>query len=151
MVDFSPLTLEDCPQASHLHQAAFYRGWFESEFRSFLNDPLVFGLKIQKGGVLCGYILWREVGLEAEILTLVVAPGFQRMGMGDCLLKALFERLKTHRIHKLFLEVAEDNEAAKGLYIKHDFVLLRTIPNYYGRPGGRYVNGLSFERGIDGK
>lgn len=146
MVEISPLTLEDCPPVAQLHQMVFYRGWFESEFISFLKDPHVFGLKIQQDGVLCGYILWREVDLEAEILTLVVAPTFQRKGLGHHLLQALFERLKNHRIHKLFLEVAEDNVAAKSLYIKHKFALLRTIPNYYGRPGGKYVNGLSFVR-----
>jgi ribosomal-protein-alanine N-acetyltransferase len=138
------LNLKNCAQAACLHQSAFYKGWTEKDFQDFLQEPLVFGLKIQKDNTLCGYILWREVGHEAEILTLVIAPPFQRMGLGTHLFSALFNQLKAKEIEKLFLEVAEDNQSAQSFYKKQGFTFLSTRPNYYQRPENRFVSGLNF-------
>lgn len=146
----SPLTLKDCPQVARLHQKTFYRGWNEKDFESFLKDRLVFGFKIEKDEIFCGYILWREIDIEAEILTLVISVPFQRMGMGNVLLNGVFECLKAHGISKLFLEVAEDNEGAKTFYIKNGFILLGIRPNYYIRTKNKRVNALNFLKVIEG-
>lgn len=140
----TPLTLKDCSHAAHLHQAAFYKGWVEKDFQDFLNDPLVFGLKIQKDDNFCGYILWREIEDEAEILTLVIDPSFQRQGLGNRLLHALFGRLKEKEITKLFLEVAEDNNNAQSFYINNGFTILGKRPNYYERAANIHIDGLNF-------
>lgn len=145
----TPLSLKDCHQVAHLHQATFYRGWNKKDFEAFVKDLFVFGFKIEKEGIFCGYILWREVEGEAEILTLGIAPPFKRMGMGNMLLNALTERLKAQGISKLFLEVAEDNQEAKDFYMKNGFTSLGKRPNYYLRPGNKLVNALSFLKIIE--
>lgn len=142
------LSLEDCPHLSKLHQAAFYQGWTEESFENFIKDPLVFGLKIQKDDALCGYLLWREIRDEAEILTLVISPHVQRQGLGNCLLIALIEKLRSKGITKLFLEVAEDNYNAQSFYIKNSFCCLGKRPNYYKRPFNEFVDALNFGREI---
>lgn len=143
------LTRKDCAHAAPLHQAVFYRGWTEKDFQDFLKDPCTFGLKIQNNGNLCGYILWREIDGEAELLTLVVSPPFQRRGLGNRLLSTLFEHLKTKGISKLFLEVAEDNSIAQSFYIKNGFILLGKRPQYYSRKGNTFVDGLNFFKTIE--
>jgi len=143
------LTLNNCAQATQLHRACFYKGWTEKDFQDFLRDPLVFGLKIQKEDTFCGYILWREIDHEAEILTLVIAPPFQRKGLGNHLLKALLTYLKEKKISKLFLEVAEDNKAAQSFYLRNGFTLLGTRPKYYKRPENKFVDALNFVRVIE--
>lgn len=177
-----PLSLKDCAHAAQLHQAAFYRGWTEKDFEDFLEDPLIFGLKIQqdelftsrysstqdcdpelvldptrknKFGMIaksektfCGYILWREIENEAEILTMVISPPLQRKGIGNLLLIALFERLKEKGISKLFLEVAEDNNMAKSFYINNGFVFLGKRQHYYKRPENKFVDALNFVKVI---
>jgi len=95
------------------------------------------------------FILWREVAGEAEILTLVVDPSFQRKGLGQLLLNDLFEQLKEKGISKLFLEVAEDNESAKSFYIKNGFQVIGKRPNYYERPGHTFVDGLNLLKNIE--
>lgn len=139
-----PLTLEDCQRASYLHQNAFFKGWGENDFQEFLQNPLIYGLKTEENHELTGYILWREVGEEAEILTLVVSPSYQHRGRASLLLTILFDILMNKYILNLFLEVAEDNEIGKSFYIKHGFVLLGIRPNYYPRAGGKYINALNF-------
>ncbi len=149
-MNITSLTLKDCRQVAQLHQATFYRGWNEKDFESFLKELCVFGFKIEQKGGFCGYILWREVAGEAEILTLGISPSFKRMGMGNRLLNALVESLKAHSISKLFLEVAEDNQEAQDFYIKNGFISLGKRPNYYLRPENKLVHALSFLKIIEG-
>jgi len=139
-----PLALEDCKEAARLHQTAFFKAWSEKEFQEFLQNSLTYGLKIEENHHLCGYLLWREVGEEAEILTLVVTPSHQRTGMGGLLLTTLFKRLIEKGIGELFLEVAEDNKPAQSFYIKHGFVLLSKRPHYYPREQNKLVPAFNF-------
>lgn len=139
-----PLTLEDCGQAAVLHQAAFFKGWKEKDFQEFLKNPLIYGLKTEENQGLSGFILWREVEDEAEILTLVVAPAYQHMGRGSVLLTALSEILIKKHIQNLFLEVAEDNNEAQHFYRKHNFVLQCKRPHYYPRPEGKLIPAFIF-------
>lgn len=139
-----PLTLEDCKDASILHQRAFYKGWTENDFQTFLLDPLTHGLKVEEENKLYGYILWREVSEEAEILTLVVDPSHQKKGMGSLLLTALLKLLIAKGITDLFLEVAEDNHQAQSFYKNHGFALLSKRLRYYARPENTFVDALNF-------
>src|SRR4029079_2068858 len=107
-----------------------------------------FGMTAKSEEILCGYILWREIEGEAEILTLVIAPFFQRRGLGNLLLAALFEQLIKKGMTKLFLEVAEDNKSAQSFYIKNGFSLLGIRPNYYKMSENKFVNALNFVKNI---
>ncbi len=139
-----PLTLKDCGQAARLHQAVFFKGWKETDFKEFLENPLVYGLKTEENQELSGFILWREVGEEAEILTLVVAPFYQRKGKASLLLEALFEILTKKTIQNLFLEVAEDNNQDQAFYKRHNFLLLSKRPHYYPRQDGLFIPAFIF-------
>lgn len=143
-----PLTFEDCSKAAALHQKAFFKGWQTSDFREFLENPLIFGLKFEKNHELSGYILWREVKDEAEILTLVVASIYQKQGIGCLLVGKLCNILKEKKIETLFLEVAEDNHSAQFFYLKQNFILLGKRPNYYEREGQISISALNFFKKI---
>lgn len=144
----SPLTSQDCKEAASLHQKVFPRGWKENTFREFLQSPNTFGLKSEEHNVLLGYILWREIDEEAEILTIVVKPSAQKKNFGSLLIHNLFVHLKDRKITKLFLEVAEDNEKAISFYRKHGFVFLSKRPKYYPREVNVSVSALNFYKEI---
>ncbi len=143
-MNISPLTLKDCQTAATLHKQAFFKGWEESVFQEFLQAPLTFGLKIEDNDTLSGYILWREIQDEAEILTLVVASSSRRKGCGGALLSTLYTILKDKGIDRLFIEVAEDNEAGIPFYAKQGFVFSGKRPHYYPREKNQYVCALNF-------
>ena len=143
-----PIELEDSLELSSLHKASFYKGWEESDFQGFLQNPLIHGLKIEENHKIIAYLLWQEVETEAEILTLVVASDHQRKGMGDHLIETLFTTLKMKDITDIFLEVAEDNEKARCFYIKHGFQFLSKRPHYYSRKGNIHISALNFFRKI---
>ena len=144
-----PLTLKDCKKAAYLHQNAFFKGWRERDFQEFLQNPLVHGLKIGKNDELAGYILWREIGEEAEILTLVVAFCSQRQGIGSHLLTTLCEYLIKKNVIKLFLEVAEDNNPGKNFYIRNGFTFLNIRPQYYPRKENKLISAYTFLKELD--
>ena len=139
----TPLIQDDCSKAALLHQQAFYKGWTEKDFKDFIDDPLIYGLKIKKEDVLTSIILWREVGDEAEILTLIVNPTYQKQGQAGLLLKTLMIQLVHKNISKVFLEVAEDNEVAHYFYKKYGFYLLNKRPQYYKREGNKCATALN--------
>jgi [ribosomal protein S18]-alanine N-acetyltransferase len=139
-----PLVLNDYAHASRLHKNAFYRGWSEKDIQELLEGSLTWGLKIEENRELLGYIIWREVADEAEILTLIIDPLCQRKGYATQLLETVCNSLIKKKIFKLFIEVAEDNNGAQSFYKAHGSTYLTTRPNYVLREGGRYRSALLF-------
>lgn len=147
-MEVSSLTLHDSRHAAFLHHQAFLKGWDQNTFLNFLKDPLIFGLKIQNNKNFLGYILWREVAGEAEILTLVIAESDRRKGLASKLMTHLCRHLQGKNIHTLFLEVAEDNLKAISFYQKHGFNFLGKRPHYYPRKVNLSVSALNFSKKI---
>jgi [ribosomal protein S18]-alanine N-acetyltransferase len=85
------------------------------------------------GEQLTGLVLAQSFGTECEILTLAVVPERRRAGVGSALLASIIEEAWYRGAGALFLEVAEDNLAARALYAGYGFVQLRRRANYYRR------------------
>lgn len=139
-----PFTLKDCLAASHLHKQAFFRAWDEKSFYEMLSSPSTYGLKLEDKKAVVGYILWREVKDEAEILTLIIAPKYRRKGYATLLLQTVMKNLIKEKLSKLFIEVAKDNLEAQLLYRNLGFTFLNERPNYYLREGGQSISALIF-------
>ena len=95
-----------------LHARAFTtpRPWSEAEFTALLADPLAFLLV--EGDA--GFLLGRAVAGEAELLTVAVAPEARRRGLGRKLVGRFIYQARLRGAESAFLEVAEDNAAARG-------------------------------------
>ena len=63
-----------------------------------------------------GLLIARAAGDEAEILTFGVTPSCRNRGLGRVLLQTAVDRLRASGAKRLFLEVADGNEAALRLY-----------------------------------
>jgi [ribosomal protein S18]-alanine N-acetyltransferase len=83
-----------------------------------------------------GFILARDLGDEAEILSLGVLPAWRRRGIGRALLAAVFAAAAARHSGAVVLEVATDNEAARRLYAASGFVPAGRRPRYYRRIQG---------------
>jgi ribosomal-protein-alanine N-acetyltransferase len=116
-----------------LHAAAFEesRGWSADEFRALLAGPGAFA--VHEPG---GFALARAVAGEAEVLTLAVAPVMRRQGIARRLLGALEAQARDLRAERVFLEVAEGNRAALGLYRTAGYVESGRRAGYYRLSGG---------------
>ncbi len=76
-----------------------------------------------------GFLVWRTVADETEIITLGVRPIARGTGIGDALLGLLEQEIGDG---KIFLEVSADNKAAIKLYERNGYKEIGKRKNYYG-------------------
>lgn len=78
-----------------------------------------------------GFIVYRAVADEAEIITIGVHPDARRGGIASAMLVVAEQDLRARGIKKLFLEVAENNAPARKLYERAGFRQIGVRPKYY--------------------
>lgn len=128
---------------AELHASCFAAPWSESEFAALLGQPGVVALAEADG-----FILIRIAADEAEILTLAVQPAARRRGLGRRLVESGARAACAGGADRLFLEVAEDNAAARALYAAAGFVEAGRRRAYYPRPEGLAADALILARAL---
>ena len=88
-----------------------------------------------------GYLLATMIDDEAEILSIGVAPGRQRQGVGKRLLQRFFEHGTSQNMTRVVLEVAGDNAPAVKLYRDFGFVEFGRRKGYY-KQGNRKIDAI---------
>ena len=123
----------DIDPIAGLHAACFDAPWSAPTLRRILAMPGAFGLaaRAAPGGAIVGFALARIGADECELLSLGVAPGQRRKGVGASLLDATMACAAARSARALFLEVAETNRAALRLYRGRGFVPVGRRPDYY--------------------
>ncbi len=132
----SPAHLETL---ARLHEEAFApeRGWSAGEIAALAEGGLL--LSAEDGSA---FALLSRAADEAELLTIAVAAGARRRGLGARLLAAAEAAARAEGARLLHLEVAEDNEAARRLYAAAGWEEAGRRPRYYLRPGGARVDAV---------
>jgi len=98
------------------------------EFKNDFSKILVFKEKEE----IIGYLIFREIEPEIEILKIGVRKEYQRKGVGTKLMQKLIEIAKEKNISKIFLEVKASNLSAYNFYKKLGFKEMYRRKNYYG-------------------
>lgn len=129
--------MTDVGALAAIHAEAFDPPWNADAFRALLGQPGVFAVAEADG-----FILIRVVADEAEILTLAVRPAARRRGVAARLTVDAAARAKALGATRLFLEVAEDNVAARPLYAALGFEAAGLRRAYYRRADGPTVDAL---------
>ncbi|MGR4862587.1 ribosomal protein S18-alanine N-acetyltransferase [Caulobacter sp. LARHSG274] len=130
-----PVGLEACFTLADLHDRAFARPWTAEAFETLLKSPGVFAV-LGEGDQPQGFILCRAIAGEAEILTVAVAPAARRRGWGAALVEMAAGLAREAGAEALFLEVADDNQAAVKLYEATGFDRVGLRKGYYPHPDG---------------
>lgn len=78
-----------------------------------------------------GFIVYRVIADEAEIITIGVAPAARRGGIASAMLEIAIQDAKKRGAKKMFLEVACNNTAAREMYNRAGFSEIGTRPKYY--------------------
>ncbi len=144
---------EDCPAMSGLHGERFSKPWGDGEFHALLMQSAVFGFVArQTNGLfrqpLSGFVLAREAGGEAEILTIAVNAKLSRSGLGWRLMQAAMREASARGGDSMFLEVDDGNTAALGLYRKLGFQKVGERPAYYADKNGVKSTALVMKRDL---
>lgn len=135
---------ERAAELATLHARIFTPAWSENSIRDLLQHPASTSLVAVAGNpkAAVGFIIGQLAADEAEIISIGVAPDWQRFGLGAMLVEGLARAARRGEARKLFLEVAEDNVAALALYRKLGFDETGRRPRYYERPLSPAVDAL---------
>jgi ribosomal-protein-alanine N-acetyltransferase len=130
-----------------IHRSCFAKSWDERAMAQFLTSPetlcLIGSVADASGGVMAGLLIAREAADEAEILTLGVVPSCRRSGLGRALLQEAVAVLRDAGAKRLYLEVAEENEAARTLYRAFGAVPVGKRTGYYEQGGDAAIFSLA--------
>ena len=110
------------------HAAAFGpdNGWPAQDFVHYLDDAISLVL-----GTDSCFIVVRLAGPEAEVLTLATHPDIQGQGRATALLRDTLNRLRAVNVEEVFLDVSDQNTAARALYARCGFTGFALRHNYY--------------------
>lgn len=120
----------DAEEMARIYAAAFPKGraWSAAELQALIDGPGGFVVTCEHG-----FAIGRSIAGEAELITIALDPKAQGRGAGRALLAA-FEAGSDADV--LFLEVAEDNAAARALYLSAGWRETGRRRGYYARASG---------------
>ena len=144
----SEASARDAHAIARLHGASFRRGWSDGEFERLLIERNVVAHRATRGRTMDGFILSRIAAGEAEILSVAVARARRGRGLARALLNLHLRRLAGLGAHAVFLEVDEDNAAARRLYARAGFHEVGRRAGYYQHAGGNSATALVLRRDL---
>jgi ribosomal-protein-alanine N-acetyltransferase len=133
----------DAGAIAALELVAFPHPWNERQLAAELALPSAFGLVARDAdGGLAGYVLFRRVLDEAELLRLAVVRQRQRLGLATALVAQGLAELRAAGCATVFLEVRADNAPAIAFYERTAWQASGRRAHYY--PDG--VDALLYRR-----
>ena len=125
----------DAPEvAAILREAREAASWTEKALRDTRLLPGVALFVSERGGVISGIVVGRQVLDEAEILNLAVRQGARRQGEGRALVRRALQEFTERQVSRVFLEVRESNAGAIAFYGELGFVGVGVRKDYYHDP-----------------
>ena len=113
-------------ELSNLHKKCFpNKPWSADDFRDLKKS----GCEIIMSEN--GFIVYRTVADEAEIITIGVNPEMRRQGIAISMITIIEKTIKNQGIKKIFLEVASTNKPARKLYEKSGYKTVGIRSKYY--------------------
>lgn len=113
-------------ELANLHRACFpNKSWSATDFAELKKS----GCDIIASQN--GFIVWRVIADEAEIITIGVHPDARRSGIASAMLTLAESDAKKRGAQKIFLEVAENNRPARAMYTQNGYSQIGVRPKYY--------------------
>lgn len=138
----------DASAIARLHGASFHRGWSETEIEALMLDRTVLTHAAYDSARLVGFIMSRVTAGEAEILSVAVGASHRRRGLARRMLELQMGRLAGLGARVIFLEVDENNVAARRLYHRAGFRETGRREGYYQAANGQRAAALVLRRDL---
>ncbi|GAB6182770.1 ribosomal protein S18-alanine N-acetyltransferase [Thermodesulfovibrio hydrogeniphilus] len=120
----------DLPSIHHIAIQSFSSPWSMKSFAEELSNPNSRVKVVEVEGEIVGYVVYRMISDEAEILSIAIKPEQRRKGLAKELIKNILDEIK-HKARSCFLEVRASNIPAIKLYEKMGFQKKGLRKNYY--------------------
>lgn len=137
MITYRPMFSLDLPVVVAMEREIYRTdAWSVGQFKEELaNVPKnrLYIVAVNEKTEIVGYagVFSPDLSLDADVLTLTVAPAFRRRGIGRAMLRDLIEWAQERRAPAIYLEVREGNEEASPLYLSEGFEEISRRSNYY--------------------
>jgi [ribosomal protein S18]-alanine N-acetyltransferase len=141
-------TLPDAMRLSEIHGASFHRGWGEGEFENMLAERNTLVHRLRMSRKIVGFAVSRMAADEAEILSIAVAESHRGRGLSRDLLLTHLGHLAGQGVNRVFLEVEENNAAARKLYQRAGFGVVGRRERYYRDANGEQLNAVLMRRDL---
>ena len=136
--------LSDATDLAWIHSQCFEVSWNNETFEACIENDVV----VVADTPVAGFIVLRDAGFEAEILTLAVAPDKRRKQIASRILGFVTAPKFLARWRDIFLEVGVNNQAALALYTSHGFLPIGTRKNYYSHSDGTFEDAIVMSRSL---
>ena len=133
---------QDLGLLAKLHAACFENAWSEKDIAELLASPGCVALLATSDDGPVGFLMYRAVADEAEIITICVDPAYQRRGAGLQIVSTTQQLLKSFKIGSMFLEVAAGNKEALSVYVRAGFLEVGKRKGYYTSKNGETEDAL---------
>lgn len=127
------MTIEDVSALSELEKQCFTDAWSENMVRD-LVDSSWDEVWVLESETILGYINFRFIAGEGELMRIAVLPEHRGHGYSRKLMDVMMEEAAKNQITDLTLEVRAGNEPAIGLYKAYGFAEEAVRKNYYHNP-----------------
>jgi ribosomal-protein-alanine N-acetyltransferase len=126
---------QDGATIAAMHARLFDEPWDPRSVARLIDHPAALAMLARtiETDATAGFVIAHVAADEAEILTIGVAPEWQRRGTARLLLHKLEERAAARGARKLYADVATDNEPAIALYAGLGFEPMGRRKGYYVR------------------
>jgi ribosomal-protein-alanine N-acetyltransferase len=127
-----------------LHARLFDPPWDGASIGRLVEHPAAaaFVAQVREPKSIVGFVIGQIAADEAEILSIGVAPEWQRRGVARQMVEGLIRAARRAEVDRLYLEVASDNAAALRLYEGLGFTVAAKRKGYYLRAGAQAVDAL---------
>ncbi len=133
-VEIVPMDREHIESIARLEQECFSQPWSYDSLREELSNPLaVFRVALLEGQVV-GYVGMYHIVDEGNITNIAVSLDHRRQGIGQALMKSLFQYGKDQEMQAIYLEVRASNEGAIAFYEDLHFHVTGRRKGFYSHP-----------------
>ena len=134
-VKFRPMNQLDLVPAFAIEKGAYGKeAWTLAQFKEEFAGKDRMYVTAESAGELIAYAGVVNLAGTADVLTITVADGHRRKGIGRELLRRLIDWSRTQKCEAIMLEVRVGNEEAIPLYQSFGFIEISRRKDYYG-PG----------------
>ena len=133
-LELRKMTANDVSALTEIENQCFSDPWSEKMVRDLTDSSWDEVWILEQNETILGYINYRFIAGEGELMRIAVLPEFRGLGYSRKLMDVMVEAASKNQITDLTLEVRAGNEAAIGLYKAYGFVEEAIRKGYYHNP-----------------
>jgi ribosomal-protein-alanine N-acetyltransferase len=134
-VAIQKLETQDLEEVLSIETSTSLTPWSSQMFFEEIQNPLAhcFVMKREEGSKpsVIGFICFRNVAEESELLNIRIHPHYRQLGFGEILMQFYFDFCIPLGIRTFYLEVDASNQAAIHLYQHFSYVTFGVRKKFY--------------------